>query len=88
MYCTRGVRWLPLHVSALTGNLPVVQLLLRKGLSVNAEMEYGVQAIHLAARSGFINVLAALIEAGADVNCKDRGGYQPPPEGAKSEEAN
>ena len=38
MYCERGVRWLPLHVFALIRDLPVVQLLLRKGLSVNAEM--------------------------------------------------
>ena len=77
MYCERGVRWLPLHVFASTGNLPAVKLLLKKGLSVNAEMEYGIQAMHLAARSGSINVLATLIKAGADVNCKDRDGYQP-----------
>ena len=77
MHCARGARWLPLHVSALAGNLPVVQLLLRKGLSVNAEMAYGIQAIHLAARNGSINVLAGLIEAGADVNCEDQDGYQP-----------
>lgn len=77
MYCARGIRWLPLHVFAVTGNLPVVQLLLEKGVSVSAEMKYGIQAIHLGARNGSITVLAALIEAGADVNCKDRDGYQP-----------
>ncbi|CAF9924862.1 MAG: hypothetical protein ALECFALPRED_002850, partial [Alectoria fallacina] len=77
MHCTIGHPWPPLLMATMKENLPMVQLLLRMGASVEVAMEHGVQAVHLAAMNDSQQVLAALIEAGADVNCADRDGRQP-----------
>ena len=74
---TQSDPWRPLHVAALKGNLPMVNLLLKKGASICSETGLGIQAIHMAARTGSVELLAILLDAGADVNCADRYGNQP-----------
>lgn len=74
LYCKRGP---PLHLAVVKGDLPMVQVLLENGASVNERWAYRRQAIHLAASNGSMAVLAALVAAGADVNCADKFGRQP-----------
>ena len=49
LYCVRGP---PLHLAVMKGDLPMVQVLLENGASVNERWAYRRQAIHLAASNG------------------------------------
>jgi cytohesin len=60
--------WTLLHAAAQNGHLAVVDLLLKRGLDVNArESGDNTGAIHWAAAAGHLAVVERLVEAGADV---------------------
>jgi len=56
-----------LHLAAMKGYLPIVQMLLEKGMDINARDNYGWTPLHLAAERGQQAVVKALLERGADV---------------------
>ncbi len=57
-----------LHVAAFAGHLDAVDLLLRRGLDVNArEKGDNTYAMHWAAAAGHLNVVRRLADAGGDV---------------------
>ena len=60
--------WTLLHAAAQAGHLPVVDLLLRRGLDVNArEKGDNTYAMHWAAAAGHLDVVRRLADAGGDV---------------------
>uniref|UniRef100_A0A161M838 Ankyrin repeat domain-containing protein 39 n=1 Tax=Triatoma infestans TaxID=30076 RepID=A0A161M838_TRIIF len=69
----RGL-WYP----ALTGDLPRVTNLLKKGSDPNAEDKNGYTPLHYAARSGFTTICTRLLEAGAAINKATRAGGSTP----------
>ena len=57
-----------LHVAAFAGHLPIIDLLLERGLDVNArEKGDNTYAMHWAAAAGHIDVVRRLADAGGDV---------------------
>jgi ankyrin repeat protein len=60
--------WTLLHVAAQGGHLPIVELLLARGLDVNArERGDNTYAMHWAAAAGHLDVVRYLADAGGDV---------------------
>lgn len=69
--------WLFLRAARL-GNLAVVKLFLRVGMSVEtADFNDGWTALHLAASAGRLAVVKFLVGAGADVRARTDSGYTP-----------
>ena len=71
----RGVT--PLHVAAEKGKRNVVELLLAKGLHVNARNKVGATPLHLAAARGRRDVAELLLANRADVNVGNKYGATP-----------
>lgn len=76
----------PLANAVYTGNLPMVQLLVRHGATVHIQNEYGTPLLHTAIsqfdesitpRHPNLSVVKTLIASGADVNLKDTNGITP-----------
>jgi ankyrin repeat protein len=64
-----------LHFAANTGqHKEVAELLLAKGVDINAKADDGWTPLHLAARSGNKEVVELLIFKGADIGAKDSSG--------------
>ena len=60
--------WTLLHSAAAKGHLAIVELLLERGLDVNArEAGDNTVALHWAAAAGHVDVVKRLVEAGSDV---------------------
>src|ERR1043166_811838 len=60
--------WTPLHAAASKGQLSEVDLLLKRGLDVNArEQGDNTYAMHWAAAAGALDVVRRLADAGGDV---------------------
>jgi ankyrin repeat protein len=77
----------PLHIAALTGDVPMIELLLQKGASLNATSEAGDSALALAVKSGRRDVVEVLLQKGADPNAskrtlRPRGDQEAPDENA------
>lgn len=64
----------PLHVAAIHGRRPIVELLLRRGASAT-QRDHGdnAYALHFAAELGHLEIVKLLVEAGADVQGADDG---------------
>lgn len=67
----------PLLVSATNSNLPMVRLLLEKGVRVDVQDGSGSTALKHAAAAGNRAIVEALIRAGADVNLADEEDWTP-----------
>jgi len=67
----------PLHSAALGGALAALELLLSKGVNVNAKAAGGGTPLHYAARYGMKEAAAMLLQAGADPMARDKSGDTP-----------
>lgn len=56
-----------LHLAAMKGYLPIVQMLLERGIDINARDNNGWTALHLAAERGQQQVVKLLLDRGADL---------------------
>jgi len=63
-----------LHSSAKSGEYANVEILVEKGVDVNAQDNDGDTALMIAVREGHTEVVKLLIEVGADVNAQDSDG--------------
>lgn len=71
----------PLHKAAISGNLDIMQLLLKNDADINAKVLYGAYpgetALHAAAFGGHLQAAELLLVNGADVNAADLRSYTP-----------
>ncbi|MEN9361453.1 MAG: hypothetical protein RL095_2988 [Verrucomicrobiota bacterium] len=75
--CTSTPSDTRLHQAVVKNDLKAMQSLLASGLKVDAQAEYGIQAIHLAAHQGQVELLQALLAAGAQIEAEDDLGNRP-----------
>lgn len=68
----------PLHLAAISGHLPTIDLLLGRGAQVNEKaMPNSEQAIHLAAAYGRVEVIPYLMQKGSKIDALANDGSQP-----------
>jgi ankyrin repeat protein len=72
--------WTPLMLAAASGQLPIVELLMKKGSDVDAralggEQTEGLTALMAAAMHGHVAIARYLIERGATIHFRTRAGY-------------
>ncbi|XP_041453218.1 serine/threonine-protein phosphatase 6 regulatory ankyrin repeat subunit B-like [Lytechinus variegatus] len=67
----------PLYMASRLGHLDAVNVLISRGISVNAESHRGQIPLHAAAATGRIQVVETLIENGSDLNKTDIDGWTP-----------
>lgn len=72
-----SMRNTPLFHAVLQANLPMAQLLLKKGANLGAQNLSGTTALHEAVRLGNLPMAALLIKAGASVTVADNLGNTP-----------
>lgn len=66
--------WTALHYAAVSGQKPMIDLLIKNGAEVNAVTERQVTPLYMAARSVSADAVNALLAAGADKTiCNDQG---------------
>ena len=64
-----------LHLAAVSGNIEAVELVISKGVDVNARLENSVTAMIPAIWSENIEIITLLLDKGTDVNESSSGGY-------------
>jgi hypothetical protein len=64
----------PLHVAAWSGNVPVAELLIAKGVDIDAKENNGGTPLHRACLHSHKVVVELLLAKGADLNVKDNKG--------------
>lgn len=67
----------PLHSASSSGQLAIVELLLRHSADPNAADPHGMTPLHTAAGNGNRDIIAILLEAGADRTRKSNDGKTP-----------
>ncbi len=67
----------PLHHTARSGQVLIVEYLIKNGADVNAKEKLGWTPLHLAAENGYPTIVELLIANGADVKAKDTFGWTP-----------
>merc|ERR1719215_909652 len=68
----RGLQQMALHQVADSGNVKLVELLLKHGAKINASGKQDMTALHLASRKKHVDVIRLLLEAQADVTLLDK----------------
>jgi len=66
-----------IHDYAAVGDMEQIELLVSKGMDVNAKTQRGATALHWAAYQGRRDVAECLISNGAGINTKDNYGFTP-----------
>jgi hypothetical protein len=66
-----------LHVTAVNGQIPTMQLLLARDAEISARNSSGVTPLHSAARVGKLAVVQFLLQKGADINARDGEHWTP-----------
>lgn len=62
----------PLHIAAMNGSLPIVQIVLNQlRINIDANDSTGATALHHAASSGHVAIVQLLLDRGADRSAKD-----------------
>ena len=69
--------WIPLFSAAIEGHKEVAELLIEKGVDVNAKDSHSMTTLHHAANAGHKEIVELLIAKGADVSAKDKFGCTP-----------
>ncbi len=64
-------------LSFLSGDLNLIEFLVRRGFDVNAQVDDGTTALHLAARLGQVNAVAYLLDLGANPDLRMIDSYTP-----------
>jgi hypothetical protein len=64
----------PLQLAALSGNIKLVQLLLKYQVNIDMKNATGKTALHFAAVGGHVSVIQALVSSGANCTIKDDQG--------------
>lgn len=67
----------PLHEAAFANNLPVIELLIRRGADVNRQSIDGSTPLHAAAQGGSCASMGLLIDCGADLFIENNNGALP-----------
>jgi tankyrase len=69
----------PLHYASFDGHLPVVKLLLSKGVDVDSKSVdgWGGTPLHVACVNGHLVIVKFLVSKGASLNAKTGRGYTP-----------
>jgi hypothetical protein len=67
----------PLHFAASCGSQELVELLLARGIPVDARDHFGITPLHVAAAKGCVEVAETLVRHGAQVNARHRYGKTP-----------
>jgi ankyrin repeat protein len=65
-------KWLD---AAQNGNLDLIKRMIKDGIDINIQDEYGWTALQLASRKGHLDVVKFLIEYGADLNAQNDDGW-------------
>lgn len=69
-----------------TNNIPLVKLLIKRGIDINKHTSDGCTFLHIAIKNGFWRLICFLIFKKADVNCTDIHGNTPLIEACKKED--
>ncbi|XP_069491549.1 ankyrin repeat domain-containing protein 27 isoform X2 [Ambystoma mexicanum] len=67
----------PLHIAAICGQAPFIDLLVSKGAAVNATDYHGSTPLHLACQKGYQNVSLLLLHYKASTDVQDNNGNTP-----------
>lgn len=62
--------WTPLQSASSLGDTSVVELLIKRGVVIDAKADHGATALYTAAENGHVGVLELLLEQKADVNVR------------------
>lgn len=71
-------KWTPVHNTAVTGNVRILNQLIEAGANIHAIDKDGASALSLAALNGSTDCLRLLIDAGIDVNTPDENALTSP----------
>lgn len=67
----------PLHQAAYANNVPVIELLLRRGADINRQSIDGCSPLHAAVQGGSTRAVLVLVEYGADLFIENESGALP-----------
>ena len=70
VYASDESGWTPLHAVSSSGNLGLVQKLIKLESEIDAVTEHGETPLHLACFSGSLDCVKMLVEAGADIEAR------------------
>lgn len=70
-----GSGFTPLMLASMSGKLPAVIFLVKKGINLDANNKYGVTALMFAAGNNRCGVVRYLVERGANVNIATKVGW-------------
>lgn len=66
-----------LHTACEYGHKEILQMLIKKGIDVNAIDKRGDTPLHCAARNGQVEIVALLLEKNANINARSKTGHSP-----------
>lgn len=69
--------WSPLHWASATNNLPIVQLLLDNGSTIDIKDKDGATSLYIASGRGHKNIVKLLLDKGAKINMQNNYGVFP-----------
>ncbi|MCJ1372256.1 hypothetical protein MMC20_003479 [Loxospora ochrophaea] len=72
---SRDERNIALYLAVLLGHEPIVKLLLKNGVNIEAKATARYTALHMAAAEGHESMIQLLLEKGANIGAKDKNGY-------------
>ncbi|MDF3048328.1 MAG: uncharacterized protein K0R73_1446 [Candidatus Midichloriaceae bacterium] len=67
----------PLHIAFKYSRFKIAGLLLRNGISINAQNADGCTPLHIAAKGGYLTQVKVLLKINADVNAQNSAGDTP-----------
>jgi hypothetical protein len=77
VYCKNENNQSLLSIASQNGQIDMVQLLIDKGIDINASDKEGNTALHMAAINGHKDIAQLLVAEGADINSRNKDGHTP-----------